>query len=105
MFSFLFAPGWWFEFHPFACGFVALLMSFTACLDNYSKSNRMLFAVTAVFWWIFTYTEATFTVHALRVDLVFMAPVYQILALWSCWKIYSDPAEIRNTEKQADEYE
>lgn len=105
MFTFLFAPAWWFAFHPFACGFVALLMSFTACLNNYRKSRRLLFAVTAFFWWIFTYTEATFTVHAMRVDLVFMAPVYQILALWSCWKIYTDPADRHVAEKQTDQDE
>ena len=105
MFSFLFAPVWWFAFHPFACGFVALLMSFTACLDNYRKANRILFAVTGIFWWIFTYTEATFTVNAMRVDLVFMGPVYQILALLSCWKIYSDPADIRKNEVQDEESE
>ena len=70
-----------FAFSPIACAVVAVL--FTACifLPLASRGMRTGFLFAAICWWHFAWLEkSTSTQTNIRVDLVFLGPIFQIAA-------------------------
>lgn len=100
--SILIAPISFFAFHPIACSGVAVALSVPVFLRNFSAGDRMFIGFVALAWWFFTWTEARISVQTnIRVDLVFLGPIYLGLALIAGWRILQggdEPAQARQRE-------
>ena len=100
--SILIAPITFFAFKPIACGVVASALSVPVFLRNFSVGDRLFIGFVALVWWFFTWTEARTIVQTnIRVDLLFLGPIYLGLGVIAGWRILTggdEPARARAHE-------
>ena len=78
-----------FAFHPIPCAILASVFSACMFLPESSRRMRAGFLVSALCWWAFTYLEYGTSLQTnIRVDLVFLAPLFQIAAYFGIWLMF-----------------
>jgi hypothetical protein len=97
--SILIAPITFFAFKPIACGLVASALSVPVFLRNFSVGDRLFIGFVALVWWFFTWTEARTSVQTnIRVDLLFLGPIYLGLGVIAVWRVFNggdEPTRVR----------
>lgn len=70
-------PIQFFAFNPMLCGLVAAAFTLAALVPNRSRGSRIVLAVVALLWWGFTGLETATPMQTnIRIDLVFLGPVF-----------------------------
>jgi hypothetical protein len=75
-----------FSFHPLRCALIAAVFTLALLFRRYSRGTKFILGGVAIAWWAFAVLEATTPSHMnIRVDLVFLGPVFLLLAVVGVW--------------------
>jgi len=75
-----------FAFHPLRCALIAAVFTSALFFRRYSRGRKFILGGVAIAWWAFAFLEAaTPSKMNIRVDLVFLGPVFLLLAVVGAW--------------------